>query len=95
MSVYPTNSTFDRLQMPGQPHVIPPNPRVLGAYATPKANTLMPLFLLLFGLIFELLRRRSHVRTQSIGESNHAGQAKTVKYVSGIKCLVVQKILLI
>jgi hypothetical protein len=62
MSVYPTNSTFDRLQMPSQPHVIPPNPRVLGAYATPKANTLMPLFLLLFGLIFELLRRRSHVR---------------------------------
>jgi hypothetical protein len=42
-----------------------------------------------------LLRRRSHVRTRSIDAVNRAGQAKTVKYVSGIKCRVVQKTLLI
>jgi hypothetical protein len=31
----------------------PTNTEVLGVYATPKASTLKPLFLLLFGLIFK------------------------------------------
>jgi hypothetical protein len=31
---------------------IPPNTKFLGAYATPKANSLKPLFLVLFRLIF-------------------------------------------
>jgi len=31
---------------------IPPDTNILGAYATPKANTSMPLFLVLFSLIF-------------------------------------------
>jgi hypothetical protein len=44
--------TFDRLQLPSQIHGIPPNTKVLGAYATPDFNNLMPLFLLLFNLIF-------------------------------------------
>jgi hypothetical protein len=52
MSVYPTNLTFDRLQLPSQIHGIPPNTKVLGAYATPDFTNLMPLFLLLFNLIF-------------------------------------------
>jgi hypothetical protein len=39
--------------MPRQIHDIPANPKVLGAYATPKANTSMSLFLVLFGLIFK------------------------------------------
>jgi hypothetical protein len=39
--------------MPSHIHPIPPNTKVLGAYATPKANTLMPLFLLLFNIIFK------------------------------------------
>jgi hypothetical protein len=39
--------------MPRQIHHIPPNPNILGAYDTPKANTLMSLFLVLFILIFK------------------------------------------
>jgi hypothetical protein len=39
--------------MPFNSHQIPPRTKVLGAYATPKANTLMPLFLVLFSLIFK------------------------------------------
>jgi hypothetical protein len=35
-----------------QIQVIPFPTNTLGAYATPKANTLKPLFLLLFDLIF-------------------------------------------
>jgi hypothetical protein len=38
--------------MPFKIHGIPPNTMVIGAYATPKANTLKPLFNLLFQLIF-------------------------------------------
>jgi hypothetical protein len=34
--------------MPSNIRPIPPDPNILGAYATPKANTLMPLFLVLF-----------------------------------------------
>jgi hypothetical protein len=55
LSVNPTNfhaNPFDRLPIPPHIHPIPPNPKVLGAYATPKANTLKLLFLLLFSLIF-------------------------------------------
>ena len=53
MSVYPTNLTSDRLRLPSQIHGIPPNTKVLGAYATPDPNILMPLFLVLFNLIFK------------------------------------------
>jgi hypothetical protein len=53
MSVYPTNLTSDRLRLPSQIHGIPPNTKVLGAYATPDFNTLRPLFLVLFSLIFK------------------------------------------
>jgi hypothetical protein len=38
--------------MPSQIQGIPPGTKVLGAYATPDFNTLMPLFLVLFSLIF-------------------------------------------
>ena len=53
MSVYPTNLTSDRLRLPSQIHGTLPNTKVLGAYATPDPNTLMPLFLVLFSLIFK------------------------------------------
>ena len=52
MSVYPTNLTSDRLQLPSQIHGIPPDSKVLGAYATPDFNTSMSLYKLLFRLIF-------------------------------------------
>jgi hypothetical protein len=52
MSVYPTNLTSDRLQLPSQTHAIPPDSKVLGAYWTSDLNTLKPLFLLLLSLIF-------------------------------------------
>jgi hypothetical protein len=39
--------------MPAEIHGIPLNPKVLGAYATPEANTSMSLFLVLFSLIFK------------------------------------------
>jgi len=42
----------NRLPMPPHIHGIPPQTTILGAYATPKANTLTSLFLLLFNLIF-------------------------------------------
>jgi len=38
--------------MPSWPQVIPLRTGDLGAYATPDFSTLMPLFLLLFPLIF-------------------------------------------
>jgi len=44
---------FNRLRMPCRIHGIPFNPTTLGVYATPKANTLMLLFLVLFSLIFK------------------------------------------
>jgi hypothetical protein len=47
MSVYPTNlrtELFHHLCMPPNIHGIPPNTTTLGAYATPKANTLKLLF---------------------------------------------------
>jgi hypothetical protein len=44
--------TSDRLQLPSQIHGIPPDTKVLGAYATPKANASIPLFLVLFNLFF-------------------------------------------
>jgi len=46
-SVNPTNlpiKPFDRLQMLRDTRAIPPNSKVLGAYTTPKANTLFPFF---------------------------------------------------
>jgi hypothetical protein len=39
---------LNRPQIPIRIRGIPPNPRVLGAYATPVFKTLMPLFMLLF-----------------------------------------------
>ena len=53
MSVYPTNLTSDRLRLSSQIHGIPPNTKVLGAYATPDPNTSMSLFLVLLSLIFK------------------------------------------
>jgi len=46
------NWPSDRLPMPSQIHHIPSDATDLGAYATPRANTLKPLFLVLFNLIF-------------------------------------------
>ena len=40
------------LWMPPNSQAIPHNPKVLGVYATPNLNTLIPLFLVLFNLIF-------------------------------------------
>ena len=40
--------TFDCLPMPSNIHPIPPNTKVLGAYATPDPNRLKPFFMLLF-----------------------------------------------
>ena len=48
-NVKPSN----RLPIPPNIHGIPLNPNILGAYAAPKANTLIPLFLVLFSLIFK------------------------------------------
>jgi hypothetical protein len=48
---------------------IPPRTTTLGAYATPKANTLKALFLLLFSLIFKASKAQ-------VAGSNRAGQAK-------------------
>jgi hypothetical protein len=53
LSVYPTNLTSYPLQLPSQIHGIPPDTKVLGAYWTSDLNTLKPLFLLLFQLIFK------------------------------------------
>jgi hypothetical protein len=39
---------LNRLRMPSNIRPIPTNPKVLGAYATSKANTLKLLFLVLF-----------------------------------------------
>ena len=39
--------------MPPDIQGIPLNTKVLGAYATPDPNILMPLFLVLFNLIFK------------------------------------------
>jgi hypothetical protein len=43
---------LDRLPMPPRIQAIPPDTKVLGAYWTSDLNTLKPLFLLLFNLIF-------------------------------------------
>ena len=43
----------DRLWMPVNIHPIPLRTKVLGVDATPKANTLKLLFLVLFNLIFK------------------------------------------
>ena len=48
LDIWPSN----RLWMPLKISGIPPDTNILGAYATPKANTSMPLFLVLFSLIF-------------------------------------------
>jgi hypothetical protein len=48
LDIWPSN----RLPIPSKIHHIPLGTKVLGAYATPIANTLMSLFLLLFSLIF-------------------------------------------
>ena len=50
-------------------HGIPPNTKVLDAYATPKASTLKLLFLLLINLIFKASKAQ-------VARSNRAGQAK-------------------
>jgi hypothetical protein len=71
--------------MPPRIHAIPPLTKVLGADRTPDLARLMPLFLLLFSLIFQLLRRRSHVRTRSIGVANRAGQAINTLLWAGTK----------
>ena len=55
--------------MLGNVHPIPPRTMVLGVDATPKANTLMTLFLLLFKLIFKASKAE-------VARSNRAGQAK-------------------
>jgi hypothetical protein len=52
--------------MPPKVHGIPPLTNILGAYATPKANTLMPLFLVLFSLIFKAYKAQ-------VARSNRAG----------------------
>jgi hypothetical protein len=44
---------LNRLRMPHAISSVPPNSKVLGAYATSKANTLKLLFLVLFSLIFK------------------------------------------
>jgi hypothetical protein len=72
MSVYPTNfhtESFDRLPMPLQIHPIPTNPKVLGAYWTLNLNTLIPLFVLLFSLIFKASKAY-------VARSYRGGQAK-------------------
>ncbi len=43
---------LDRLPIPPRIHAIPLRTKVLGAYATPKANASIPLFLVLFNLFF-------------------------------------------
>jgi hypothetical protein len=55
--------------MPSNIHPIPTNPKVLGADATPDLNTLKPLFLLSFSLIFTAFKAQ-------VARSNRAGQAK-------------------
>jgi len=45
--------TSNRLPMPSRIQGIPPDTKVLGAYATPYFNTLKLLFLVLFSLIFK------------------------------------------
>ena len=55
--------------MPLRIHGIPPDTKVLGAYATLDPNTLMPLFLVLFSLIFPASKAQ-------VARSNRAGQAK-------------------
>jgi hypothetical protein len=55
--------------MPLRIHPIPLDTKVLGVYATPKANTLMSLFLVLFNLIFKASKAE-------VARSNRAGQAK-------------------
>ena len=55
--------------MPLRIHPIPLNPTTLGAYATPDLNTLKPLFLVLFSLIFPASKAQ-------VARSNRAGQAK-------------------
>jgi len=52
LSVYPTNLTSDRLQMPSNIHPIPPDPKILGVYATPDLARLKLLPNLLFYIIF-------------------------------------------
>ena len=55
-SVYPTNfhaKPLNYLLMPPNFQGISPDATDLGVYPTPKANTLIPLFLVLFSLIFK------------------------------------------
>lgn len=49
LDVWPSN----RLPMPLQIHPIPPNAKVLSAYWTPIASTLIPLSKLLIYIIFK------------------------------------------
>jgi hypothetical protein len=54
--------------MPSQIQSIPSRTKVLGADATPDFNTLKPLFLLLFQLIFPASKAQ-------VARSNRAGEA--------------------
>jgi hypothetical protein len=54
--------------MPSRIQAIPPNTKVLGAYATPDFNTSMSLLLVLFSLIFKASKAE-------VARSNRAGQA--------------------
>ena len=60
---------MERLRIPIRIRGIPPNTKLLGAYATPDFNTLKPLFNLLFYLIFKASKAE-------VARSNRAGQAK-------------------
>jgi hypothetical protein len=55
--------------MPSQLRGIPLRTKVLGVFATPDLARLMPLFLLLFRLIFKASK-------VEVARSNRAGQAK-------------------
>ena len=62
---------FDRLWMPRQIHAIPLRSAHIGAYASPKTNPLISLFLVLFSLIFKASKAE-------VARSNRAGQAKFI-----------------
>ena len=59
----------DRLPKPFRIYPIPTNPKVFVAHSTPDPNTSMPLFLVLFNLIFKSSKAQ-------VARSNRAGQAK-------------------
>ena len=70
LDIEPSN----RLQMPSNIHPIPFPTTTLSDYATPKANTLMSLFLVLFSLIFNASKAQ-------VARSNRAGQATYLPFI--------------